>query len=67
MKLRELLAGKNNVRIREIEKYGDSYIFVGGAYYNGKSILPLDGGFYPMEMKLEIYDWEDEETLVIVR
>ena len=59
MKLKELLAGKNNVRIREIEKYDDSYIFVGGAYYNGKAILPLDGGFYPMEMKLEIYDWED--------
>lgn len=67
MKLSEVLADKTNVRIKEYEEFGDGIIFVGGAYYNGKSILPLDGSFYPMEMKIEAYEWEDEETLMIAR
>lgn len=67
MKLSEVLAGKTNVRIKEYEEFGGGIIFVGGAYYNGKSILPLDGSFYPMEMKIEAYEWEDEETLMIAR
>lgn len=67
MKLRELLEGKTNVRVKEYEQFEDSLIFIGGCYYNGKSILPLDGGFYPVEMKIEAYEWEDDETLMIVR
>lgn len=55
--------GKNN----EYEQYGDGLIFVGGGFYNGKTILPLDGGFYPIEMKLEAFEWEDDKTLMIVR
>lgn len=67
MKLREVLAGKKNVRIKEYEQYGDGLIFVGGGFYDGKTILPLDRGFYPIEMKLEAFEWEDDKTLMIVR
>lgn len=67
MKLSEILKNKKNVRIKEYEEYGDGVIFVGGAYYNGKSIFSLDGSSYPMEMKLKACEWEDDETLMIVR
>lgn len=67
MKLSEALRGKTNVRIKEYEKFGDGLIFVGGAYYNGKSVFSLDGSSYPTEMKLEACEWEDDETLMIVR
>lgn len=67
MKLREVLEGKKNVWIKEYEPYGDGIIFVGGAYYNGISILPLDSGFYPIEMQIEAYEWKDSTTLMIVR
>ena len=67
MKLREILSGKNNVWVKEYERYGESLIFVGGCFYNGKSILALDGGFYPIEMKIDAYKWINDETLLIVR
>lgn len=67
MKLREILGGKKNVRVAEYEKFGDELIFIGGCYYNGKSLLPLDGGFYPIEMKVEAFEWLDDKTLMIVR
>jgi hypothetical protein len=67
MKLKDVLAGKSQIRIKEYEAYGDGIIVVGGAFYDGRRILPLDGKFYPMEMKLEAAEWEDDETLMIVR
>jgi len=42
MKLRELLKGKGQTRIKEYEQYGDQLIFVGGGFYDGRRILPLD-------------------------
>lgn len=30
MTLREILKGKNNIRIKEYERWGDGLIFVGG-------------------------------------
>ena len=67
MRLIEVLKGKSNIRIKEYEKYGDGIIVVGGCFYNGKSILSLDGGFYPIGMELKMHEWEDDETLMIVR
>lgn len=67
MKLKEVLQGKGQVRIKEYEQIGDSLYIIGGAFYDGKRIVPIDGGFYPMEMKLEAYEWENETTLMIVR
>lgn len=67
MKLRELLKGKGQTRIKEYEQYGNQLIFVGGGFYDGRRILPLDGKVYPIEMSINAYDWEDDETLMIVR
>lgn len=67
MKLWGILGNKKDVRIREYEKYGDNLIFIGGCFYNGKSILPLDGGAYPIQMEIRVFEWEDSNTLMIVR
>lgn len=67
MRLREILKGKGQIRIKEYEQYGDQLIFVGGGFYDGRRILSLDGKAYPMEMSVNAYEWEDDETLMIVR
>lgn len=67
MRLREILKAKGQVRIAEYEMYGDQLIFVGGGFYDGRRILPLDGKTYSVEMSVDAYDWEDDETLMIVR
>ncbi len=67
MKLRELLKGRGQTRIKEYEQYGDQLIFVGGGFYDGRHILPLDSRTYPIEMSIDVYEWEDDATLMIVR
>lgn len=67
MKLREILSSKGQTRIKEYEQYGDQLIFVGGGFYDGRRILPLDSRAYPMEMSIDAYEWEDDDTLMIVR
>lgn len=67
MRLREILKGKGQVRIAEYEMYEDQLIFVGGGFYDGRRILPLDGNAYSVEMSVNAYEWEDDETLMIVR
>lgn len=67
MKLRELLKGRGQIRIKEYERYGDQLIFVGGGFYDGRRILPLDGKAYPVEMSIDAYEWENDTTLMIVR
>lgn len=67
MWLREILKGKGQIRIKEYEQYEDQLIFVGGAFYDGRHILPLDGKAYPVEMSVNAYEWEDDATLMIVR
>lgn len=67
MKFEEVLAGKSQIRIKEYEPYVDGLIFVGGAFYDGRRILPLDGKFYPLEMNLRVAEWEDDKTLMIMR
>ena len=67
MKRREILKGKNNVRVKEYERYGDDLIFVGGCYYADKRLIPLDGNFYPLDLEVSVYDWKNGNTLTIVR
>ena len=67
MRLREILKGKGQVRITEYEKYGDQIIFTGGAFYDGRHILSLDSNVYPMEMDIEVFEWRDDKTLMIMR
>lgn len=67
MKLRELLKGRGQTHIKEYEQYGDQLIFVGGGFYDGRRILPLDSRTYPFEMSIDAYEWEDDATLMIVR
>lgn len=67
MKLSELLKDRGQTRIKEYEQYGDRLIFIGGGFYDGRRILPLDSRAYPIEMSIDSYEWEDEETLMIVR
>lgn len=67
VKLREILSGKKDIRVAEYEKFGGTLIFIGGCYYNGKSLFPLDGGVYPIEMEVAAAKWIDNKTLMIVR
>ena len=67
MKLREILKGQNNVRIKEYERYGNELIFVGGCYYADKRLIPLDGNFYVMDLEVSAYNWKNSNTLTIVR
>ena len=66
MTLKELLQDKNNVRVKEFERWGDELIFVGGFYWADKRIIPLDGGFYPLNMDV-IAEWKGDNVLAIVR
>ena len=50
MKLREFLENHNDIRVKEYERFGDNLIFVGGFYWADNRIIPLDGGFYPLNM-----------------
>lgn len=54
MKLREILNGKNNVRIKEYERYGDG-------------LIPIDGSFFVLDLEVSAYDWKNNNTLTIVR
>lgn len=66
MTLKELLQDKNNVRVKEFERWGDGLIFVGGFYWADKRIIPLDGGFYALNMDV-IAEWKRDNVLAIVR
>lgn len=67
MFLGAILKGKNNVRIKEYELYGDGLIFVGGCYYTGGILIALDGNFYNLDTHIDAYEWLDNATLMIVR
>lgn len=67
MTLKEILNGKNNVRIKEYERWGDKLIFIGGCYYANKIFIPLDKGFYSNCTKITAYEWKNDEVLMIVR
>ena len=66
MTLKELLQDKNNVRVKEFERWGDGLIFVGGFYWADNQIIPTDGGFYPLNMDV-IAEWKGDNVLAIVR
>ena len=66
MKLRELLEGKSQIRVKEYERYGDELIFVGGFYWADGRIIPTDSGFYTLNMEV-IAEWKGDNVLTIVR
>ena len=66
MKLREFLENHNDIRVKEYERFGDNLIFVGGFYWADNRIIPLDGGFYPLNMDV-IAEWKGDNVLAIVR
>ena len=67
MTLREILQGKNNIFIKEYERYFEDLIFVGGTFYADKTFVPIDNSFFFLEMKPNAYEWKDTNTLMIVR
>lgn len=67
MRLDEILKGKNNVRIKEYERYGDGLLFVGGCYYTNNRLIALDGNFYNLDTKVSAHEWLDGGTLMIMR
>lgn len=67
MTLREMLKGKNNIRVKEYERYGDRLIFIGGCFYANNQIIRIDGSFFPLDLELNAYEWKDSHTLMIVR
>lgn len=67
MTLKELLEGKNNIFIKEYERYGNDLIFVGGTFYANKFFIPIDGSFFVLGLKPNAYEWKDNNTLMIVR
>ena len=66
MTLKELLENRNNIRVKEYERYGDELIFVGGFYWADGRIIPTDGGFYTLNMEV-IAEWKGDNVLTIVR
>ena len=66
MTLKELLENRNNIRVKEYERYGDELIYVGGFYWADGRIIPTDGGFYTLNMEV-IAEWKGGNVLTIVR
>ena len=66
MTLKELLENRNDVFVKEYERWGDGLIFVGGFYWADKRIIPLDGGFYTLNMDVAA-EWKSDKVLTIVR
>ncbi len=58
MTLKEILKGKNNIFIKEYERYFDDLIFVGGTYYANKTFIPIDGSFFVLGLKPSAYEWK---------
>ncbi len=67
MTLREILKGKNNIRIKEYERWGEGLIFVGGCYYADKRFIAIDGGFYSYDLEVNAYEWDSKDVLMIIR
>ena len=67
MTLKKLLEGKNNIFIKEYERYYDDLIFIGGTFYANKSFIEIDGSFFVLGLKPSAYEWKDSNTLMIVR
>lgn len=67
MTLGEVLKGKTQIRIKEYERLGDKLYFIGGCYYADGIYIHIDGGFYSKCVKLNAYEWKDNNTLMIVR
>lgn len=67
MTLKEILRDKNNIYIKEYERYFDELIFVGGTFYANKRFIPIDGSFFVLGLKPSVYEWKDDHTLMIVR
>ena len=65
--LRQILKGKNNVRIMEYEPFGLNMIFVGGSYYADGLLFAIDGSFFALDMEVSEYEWKEDNTLMIVR
>ena len=66
MTLKELLDNRNDIRVKEYERYGDELIFVGGFYWADNRIIPTDGGFYTLNREV-IAEWKGDNLLTIVR
>ena len=67
MRLRDILQGKNNVLVKEYERYGDRLILIGATYYAGGQLIELDGGFYTLDLQPCAYEWSEDGNLMIVR
>lgn len=67
MTLKELLENRNNIRVKEYERYGDELIYVGGFYWADGRIIPTDGGFYTLNMEINAAEWKGDKVLTIVR
>lgn len=67
MTLREILKGKNNIRIKEYERWGDGLIFVGDCYYADNRFIAIDGSFYSYDLEVNAYEWDRSDVLMIIR
>ena len=66
MKLKELLEGKSQVRIKEYEPWGNGVIFVGGCFYADNTFIQLDGNQYSANTEVAATEW-DGNILMIMR
>jgi hypothetical protein len=67
MTLLQILQNKNNIRVKEYERFGNGVIFIGGFYYTNKHIIALDRNTYLLSDEPSVYSWEDSTTLAIMR
>lgn len=67
MTLKEILADKNHILVREYEPFEDRVIFIGATYYANGQLIPLDGGFYTLDLIPTAHEWDNDGNLMVVR
>ena len=67
MTLKEVLKGKNNITIWELEYINGENMVVGGCYYANGIFIQIDGSFFSNCTQILAYDWENANTLKVFR
>lgn len=67
MTLSEIVCKRNNIRVKEYERYEDKLLFIGGCFITGGRIIELDGNKYFLDMSISAWEWENDSTLMVVR
>lgn len=67
MTLKEILAGKNHILVREYEPFEGRTLFIGSTYYVDGQLVSLDGRTYTLALIPSAYEWDSDGNLMIMR